>query len=308
MQISTRSFTKYSPVQNSPPFKTALSKEPIMPMFKSFTSIAILMLCTPTFANANDTKDTKAKSKADASDRSSKGRVVIEIDGTTQIIEPGADPALLKKQLRNISEALNNQKTKASGKDSKAITGGSFTYHTIIVGPDGVVHEEKHEKKLGDNLQDRKLMLKNLPEEVRKQIEAAMKKGGKPGGLQMKIEAGNQKEMKLDGLLKGVDSNLPAEMQKQLAEALKGISENGMSLGNMKARAIIIDSDGNTKEYSVDNDKSRMQSIKKSHDTSKANSKKTPTHDAKIMNTLQQILKRLDKIENEIDTLKKSQP
>ena len=72
---------------------------------------------------------------------------MIEIDGTTQIIEPGADPALLKKQLRNISDALDNQKTKASGKDSKAITGGSFTYHTIIVGPDGVVHEEKHEKK-----------------------------------------------------------------------------------------------------------------------------------------------------------------
>ena len=60
-------------------------------------------------------------------------------------------------------------------------------------------------------------MLKNLPEEVRKQI-GSNEKRRETRWLADEDRGRQSKEMKLDGLLKGVDSSLPAEMQKQLAE------------------------------------------------------------------------------------------
>lgn len=282
-----------------------------------FASVTVwLLLWTPAFSNDNDTQSS-AQAKSETT-----GHVIIEINGVPQVIELGSSPAVLEKQLKGVVEGLNKKSLKTNSRSKtqapktqapKTQASGSFSYHTIIVGPDGVVQEAKGEQNLNGNFLDNKQMLKNLPEPVRKQIEEAMKTAGQKSGLQMKIEAGKpptaqSKKMDIEALLKNAAADLPADIQKQLMKAIQGIDASNMNLGNVQARAIVIGTDGKMKDYNLDKDENKTLKTKKTPTTSKSNLEKTPSTDAKVMDALNQILERLDKIESELETLKKSNP
>jgi hypothetical protein len=188
-------------------------------------------------------------------------------------------------------------------------SGGSISYHTIIVGPDGVVQEEKVEKNLEGDIFKNKQMLKGLPEQVRQQVEAAINKAGQNRGMQIKVDAGKNPGIMspktgLSSLLKDAASDLPADMRKQLMEAMKGIDASGMNVGNIQARAIVIGPDGKKQEYSFGSEQKNTPSTKEPLATKKGNTKKTPSADANVMDALNRILDRLDKIEGELKMLK----
>jgi len=277
-----------------------------------FAPVAVLLLLwTPAFSDDNAPQNS-AKSKAVTT-----GQVIIEINGVPQVIELGSSPAVLKKQLQNISDGLNkkNLKTNSRSKNQapKNQASGSFSYHTIIVGPDGVVQEAKGEQNLNGNFLDNKQMLKNLPEQVRKQVEEAMKTAGENAGLQMKIEAAKAptaplKKMDIEALLKSAGADLPVNVQKQLMKAIQGIDASDMNLSNIQAHAVVIGPDGKIKEYKLEKDENNKIKTKKTQPTSDRNLKQTPDADVKVLSALKQILQRLDKIESELETLKKSKP
>ena len=277
-----------------------------------FASVTVwLLLWTPAFSDDNDPQNS-AKPKAVTT-----GQVIIEINGVPQVIELGSSPAVLKKQLLNISDGLNkkNLKTNSRSKNQapKNQASGSFSYHTIIVGPDGVVQEAKGEQNLNGNFLDNKQMLKNLPEQVRKQVEEAMKTAGENAGLQMKIEAAKAptaplKKMDIEALLKSAGADLPVNVQKQLMKAIQGIDASDMNLSNIQAHAVVIGPDGKIKEYKLEKDENNKIKTKKTQPTSDRNLKQTPDADVKVLSALKQILQRLDKIESELETLKKSKP
>ena len=272
--------------------------------------MAALLFCTPAISNEKDAK-APAKEKT-----ATTGQVVIEINGVPQIIALDSAPAVLKKQLKNITESMNKKGAKTDGTSKKQTSknqssSGSISFHTIIVGPDGVVKEEKGEKNLDGNLLNNKQMLKGLPEQVRKQVEEAMKKAGQTGALRMKIEADKipaimAKKIDIGALLKNAGTDLPADVRKQLLEAMQGMDASGMKIGNVQARAIVIGPDGKKQEYNFDSETKSTPNTKKSKAAGKESGKTTTSADEKVLDTLSKILDRLEKIENELETLKKS--
>ena len=270
--------------------------------------VAALLLYTPAFSKDKDANGS-GKEKTETT-----GQVIIEINGVPQIIELNSSPAVIEKQLKNISEVMSTKKGKADSTSKKQTSkqqasGGSISYHTIIVGPDGVVQEEKIEKNLEGDIFKNKQMLKGLPEQVRQQVEAAINKAGQNRGLQIKVDAGKtpgimSPKMDLSSLLKDAASDLPADMRKQLMDAMKGIDVSGMNVGNIQARAIVIGPDGKKQEYSFGSEQKNTPSTKEPLATKKGKTKKTPSADAKVMDALNRILDRLDKIEGELKMLK----
>lgn len=269
-----------------------------------FASATALLLCTPAGSNAQDAK-TPAKTKT-----ATTGQVVIEINGVPQIIELDSSPAVLKKQLKNINENMNKKGAKLSGTSKKQTSknqssSGNISYHTIIVGPDGVVKEEKVEKSIDGDALNRKQMLKGLPEDVRKQFEDAMKQAQQNGVLETKAEANKiPARIEIMPLLKNAAADLPADVRKQLMKAMQGIDASGMSVGNVQARAIVIGPDGKKQEYNFGGDTNSTPNTK----TLKAAGKESATTktDKKVLDTLSKILDRLEKIENELEMLKKA--
>jgi hypothetical protein len=285
-------------------------QESTMTRLTFFASVAALLFCTPAISNEKDTK-APAKEKT-----ATTGQVVIEINGVPQIIALDSAPAVLKKQLKNITESMNKKGAKTDGTSKKQTSknqssSGSISFHTIIVGPDGVVKEEKGEKNLDGNLLNNKQMLKGLPEQVRKQVEEAMKKAGQTGALRMKIEADKvpaimAKKIDIGALLKNAGTDLPADVRKQLLEAMQGMDASGMKIGNVQARAIVIGPDGKKQEYNFGSETKSTPNTKKSKAAGKESGKTTTSADEKVLDTLSKILDRLEKIENELETLKKS--
>ena len=269
-----------------------------------FASATALLLCTPSISNAQDAK-TPAKTKT-----ATTGQVVIEINGVPQIIEFDGSPAVLKKQLRNINDNMTKEGSKNSSTSKKQTSksqssSGNFSYHTIIVGPDGIVKEEKVEKNIDGDALNRKQMLKGLPEEVRKQFEDAMKQAQQNGVLETKAEANKiPARIEIMPLLKNAAADLPADVRKQLMKAMQGIDASGMSVGNVQARAIVIGPDGKKQEYNFGGDINSTPNTK----TLKAAGKESATTktDKKVLDTLSKILDRLEKIENELEMLKKA--
>lgn len=281
-----------------------LEQESSMTRLTFFASATALLLCTPSISNAQDAK-TPAKTKT-----ATTGQVVIEINGVPQIIEFDGSPAVLKKQLRNINDNMTKEGSKNSSTSKKQTSksqssSGNFSYHTIIVGPDGIVKEEKVEKKLDGDAMNNKQVLKGLPVQVRKQVEAAMKQARQNGILELPIGA-EKFPAKIDimPLLKNAGADLPADVQKQLMKAIQGIDASGMNVGNVQARAIIIGPDGKKQEYNFGGDINSTPNTK----TLKVAGKEigTTKTDKKVLDTLSQILDRLEKIENELETLKKA--
>ena len=284
---------------------------------KSFNILAsitvLLLLCTPAISNDKDEK-AQVKEKAQAKAETS-GQVVIEINGVPQVIKLDSSPAVLKKQLKIIADDIskngdsaNNPSKKQTSK--KQASSGSISYHTIIVGPDGVVKEEKVEKNIDGALLNNKQMLKDLPEQVRKQVEAAMKQAGQKHAIQMKIEADKMpaampKKIDIMPLLKNAGADLPDDVRKQLMKAIQGMDASGVQIGNVQARAIVIGPDGKKQEYNFGGDTSNSPNTKMSKAAEKKSEPTTGT-DKKVLETLSKILDRLDKIEKELETLKKA--
>ena len=273
-----------------------------------FTYVTAFLLCTPA---SSDEKEAKAPEKIQTA---TTGQVVIEINGVPQIIQLDSSPAILKKQLKNIADDMNKKGASTKGASKKQTSkdqssSGNISYHTIIVGPDGIVKEEKVEKKIDGSVLDNKQILKGLPEQVRKQVEAAMKQAAKNGALQIKNEADKLPAImpnKIDimPILKNAGADLPADVRKQLMKAIQGMDASGMKIGNVQARAIIIGPDGKKQEYNFGGDTNSTLNTKAFKPVSKEN--ETTKTDKKVLDTLSKILDRLDKIENEIETLKKA--
>ncbi|MGI9444467.1 MAG: hypothetical protein ACR2N1_18485 [Rubripirellula sp.] len=272
-----------------------------------FASVTAFLLCTPAIS---DDKDAKAPATTQTT---TTGQVVIEINGVPQIIQLDSSPAILKKQLKNIAEDMNKKgaNTNAASKkqtSKQQSSSGKISYHTIIVGPDGIVKEEKVEKNIDGGVLNNKQILKGLPEQVRKQVEAAMKQAGQNGVLQMKIEADKLPAMipnkiEIMPLLKNAGADLPADVRKQLMKAMQGIDTSGMQVGNVQARAIVIGPDGKKQEYNFGSDKNSAPNTKTIKPVSKESG--TTKTDKKVLETLSKILDRLEKLENELETLKK---
>ncbi|MAI73362.1 MAG: hypothetical protein CMM01_21020 [Rhodopirellula sp.] len=271
-----------------------------------FAFVTALLLCKPAIS---DDRDAKAPAKTKTT---TTGQVVIEINGVPQVIQLDSSPGILKKQLKNITEELNKKRANTNGAAKKQTSktqssSGNISYHTIIVGPDGVVKEEKVEKSLDGGALNNKQIMKGLPEQARKQIEAALKQAGKNGVLQMKIGADKipammSKKIDIMPLLKSAGADLPAEVRKQLMEAIQGMDASGMKVGNVQARAIVIGPDGKKQEYNFDSDTSSTPTTKNLK--AAGNEGGTTKSDEKVLETLGRILERLDKIENELETLK----
>ena len=206
--------------------------------------------------------------------------MVIEINGQPQIIELNAAPETIKKQLKIVTENLskNGGKPKHGDKSKNGSSSGSFSFHTIIVGTDGAVTEEKFKKVLDGKVINDKEFLKNVPEAVRKQVMAAIKQGGLPVGIQLEIESGENPgrvmkriaiPLNLDALLKGngkeLQNRLGPEVRKQLLEAMKGIDAKGMTQGSFQGHAVVIGPDGKKQEFRFGNDQEiKDQEIKQS--------------------------------------------
>ena len=273
-----------------------------------FAYVTACLLCTPA---VSDDKEATAPATTQTT---TTGQVVIEINGVPQIIQLDSSPAILKKQLKNIAEDMNKKAANTKGASKKQtskdqFSSGNISYHTIIVGPDGIVKEEKVEKKIDGSVLDNKKILEGLPEQVRKQVEAAMKQAGPNGALQIKTEADKLPAImpnKIDimPLLKNAGADLPADVRKQLMKAMQGMDASGMKIGNVQARAIVIGADGKKQEYNFGNDTSSTPNTKTFKPLSKEN--ETTKTDRKVLETLSKILDRLDKIENELETLKKA--
>ncbi|MCH1438860.1 MAG: hypothetical protein L7W43_04360 [Rubripirellula sp.] len=268
-------------------------------------SAVALLFCTPAISN----DQAPAKKETDTT-----GQVVIEINGVPQVITLDSSPAVLKKQLKNIAEGMNKKGAKTNDASKKQTaksqsSSGKISYHTIIVGPDGVVKEEKVEKDIAGGLLNDKQMLKGLPDEVRKQVEAAMEQAGKNGVLPMKIEAGQvpavlPNKTAIMPWLKNAGADLPADVRKQLMEAIQGMNASNMKVGNIQARAIVIGPDGNKQEYNLGGDNNSTSNIKKSKAAEKERETAMTKTDTKVLETLSKILDRLEKIENKLETLK----
>ncbi|MEM8668845.1 MAG: hypothetical protein AAGG48_15100 [Planctomycetota bacterium] len=190
-----------------------------------------------------------------------------------------------------------------------------FIGQGMIVGPDG----EKKEFKFGNsNATD---TLKDLPEEVRIRVEKAMKGLGKdsmlgqaimisPDGDKKIIRLGDNS--KFDEVLK----DLPEEARAKVEEALKGVGNLSMKASN--GRAIVISPDGARNEFTFDGVAGEdvdfevlkglpgtlQYRIRKSVDGDKPTySKAVATQDA-LSKKLDVILKRLDKIEQELKEMR----
>ncbi len=271
----------------------------------TFFAFATALLIFPTaISHAQDTNNS-ATTKTTTT-----GQVVIEINGVPQIIELDSSPTVLKKQLKNISENLvkkgaqtNDSSKKRTSKSQSS--SGNFSYHTIIVGPDGAVKEEKGEKNIDGGALNHKQILKELPEEIRKQFEDAMEQARQKGALDMPIGV-DKKPTKIDiiPLLKNAGADLPADVRKQLMKAMQGINASGMNVGNVQARAIIIGPDGKTQEYNFGGDINSEPNTKKLKAAGEENG--TTNTDKKVLDTLSKILERLEKIESELKMLKKA--
>ena len=331
------------------PYGSLSTREIAMTRFAYSTGLALLLLCGLALADNKDADNKDAKHK-DANHKDAakataitKGQVVIEINGQPQIIELNGAPDTLKKQLRIVTDKLskNAGKSKTDGKstDGKSTDGksknggsstdssssGSFSFHTIIVGPDGVVTEEKVEKVLdGKALNDMK-MLKNLPDAVRKQVEAAMKKAGVQKQIQLQLDAGKNpdaklqklgifaKKMDLDTFLKESGKELPEAVRKQLMDAMEGMDAKGIAHGNFQGRAIVIGPDGKKQEFQFGKDQGnapakKIQPARKLKPGQKISApvgdKAKADSDENIAKVLKQILSRLDKIEGELEARK----
>lgn len=284
---------------------------------KRFTLLAsittLLVFCTPAISNdKNENKQVKNKTQEKVE---TTGQVVIEINGVPQVIKLDNSPAELKKQLQNLADGMNNKVSNPNDTSKKQTSksqssSGKISYHTIIIGPDGVVKEEKVEKNIGGNAFNNKQLLKDLPEQVRKQVETAMKDAGKNALLKMKIEAdelpGSMPNKKVDimPLLKNAGADLPADIRKQLLKAMQGMDASGVEIGDIQARAIVIGPDGKKQEYNFGSETNNARNIKKSKVGEKTPASTTTT-DKKVLDTLSKILERLEKVENELEALKK---
>ena len=291
------------------------------------TGLAITLFCGLACADDKDGRKVTATTE---------GKVVIEINGQPHIIELNAAPETIKKQVKIVTENLskNGGKPKHGDKSKNGSSSGSFSFHTIIVGTDGAVTEEKFKKVLDGKVINDKEFLKNVPEAVRKQMMAAIKQGGLPVGIQLEIESGENPggvmkriaiPLNLDALLKGngkeLQNRLGPEVRKQLLEAMKGIDAKGMTQGSFQGHAVVIGPDGKKQEFRFGNDQEIKQSPKKlqaavkkgatksasseSKASASSESKAGASSDDNIAKALNQILNRLDKIEADLQTLKK---
>lgn len=287
-----------------------------MTRFTYTTGLAITLFCGLACADDKDGRKVTATTE---------GKVVIEINGQPQIIELNAAPETIKKQLKIVTENLskNGGKPKHGDKSKNGSSSGSFSFHTIIVGTDGAVTEEKFKKVLDGKVINDKEFLKNVPEAVRKQVMAAIKQGGLPVGIQLEIESGENPggvmkriaiPLNLDALLKGngkeLQNRLGPEVRKQLLEAMKGIDAKGMTQGSFQGHAVVIGPDGKKQEFRFGNDQEIKdqeikQSPKKLQAAVKKGATKSASSDDNIAKALNQILNRLDKIEADLQTLKK---
>lgn len=298
-----------------------------MTRFAYSTGLALLFSCGFAWADDKNAKDKDAKEKGAAKATAiTEGQVVIEINGQPQVIELNGSPDTIKKQLRIVTDKLsknagksNDGKSRNGASSTDSSSSGSFSFHTIIVGPDGVVKEEKVEKVFdGKALNDMKMM-KNLPDAVRKQVEAAMKKAGVQKQIQLQLDAGKNPDVKrqklgifaneidLDVFLKESGKELPEEVRKQLIDAMKGMDTKGISRGSFQGRAIVIGPDGKKQEYQFGKGEGNAPA-KKIQPGQKISApvgdKAKAASDENIAKVLKQILSRLDKIEGELEERK----
>ena len=177
-----------------------------------------------------------AEEESGKEESKSTGKITIEINGKKQEFEIGDQGGNVVKKIREVIKDSDNETTVEA----------TIIGHGLIVGPDG----EKKEFKLG-HLDATKEMLKNLPEEVRKQVEKAMKDSSKGSFLGQGIMIGPDGEKKVFKLGDSLDfgealKELPKEARKKIEQALK---EAGNISVQSSGRAIVIGPDGVKNEF-----------------------------------------------------------
>ena len=186
----------------------------------------------------------------------------------------------------------------------------------VIIGPDG----EKKEFNFGDPAANNE-SLKNLPNEIRIRVEKAIKDATNRAGLGQGIMIGPDGAKKYFKLGENPQfnealKNLPEEARKRVEEAMKNVGN--ISIRSTGGRAIVIDANGEKKEirfgdgdFNEEIDVQVMSELPKAiqqkiQRTKQAQARSERNGDS-LAEKLDLILQRLDKIEAEIDELKKSE-
>ncbi len=190
----------------------------------------------------------------------------------------------------------------------------------VIIGPDGT----KKEFKFGDP-KGKHEFLEKLPEEVRQRVEEAMKLSSKKVmlGQGLVIDAdGDKKVFKLghDAHFSEAFKHLPEDARKQVEKAMRAAGE--ISVKATGGRMIVIGPDGEKQEFKigeVDINEEALEGLPKmlrkrvlqkrknvTSENADIDTSSSEKLDASLSEKLDAILSRLDKIEQEIESLKES--
>lgn len=230
------------------------------------------------------------------------GKITIEIDGEKHEFKIGNQNGDVVEEIHEVIK---------DGDHEVSIEASIFG-HGLIVGPDG----EKKQFNLGDPSASKE-MLKRLPDEVRQQVEKAIKESSRGAIFGQGLMIGPDGARKIFKLgdsphFRRAMENLPEEARKHVEQAMK--EAHDLSIQS-SGRAIVIGPDGVKKEYKFgDTDideidveifdelpKTLLRRIQRNRQDRPA--KAEESNDG-LADKLDLILKRLDKIEDEIQTLK----
>ena len=173
-------------------------------------------------------KSVTVKRSSNTTDGKTTGKVVIEIDGQREEIEIDGDKPgrqgeaneALKRAMQELPAHIRKQ-IEAVQKGQVNLNGLRVQTRSIVIGPDGKVHEFKG----GDGP---KQMMKNLPKEVREQLEKARKAMKKAQGQAKAAFTGKAVIIGPDGERVEFDlapENLPLQLEGIRGENLDGINE-----------------------------------------------------------------------------------
>lgn len=235
--------------------------------------------------------------------------ITIVVDGKKHEMKKSEESSDVVKKIEAIIEKV--------GDGAEATATAKILGRAVIIGPDG----EKKEFKFGDG-ESNKEMIEDLPKEIQIRVEKAMKglsKGNLAHGIMIGPD-GVQKKFNLNenAQFSEVLKGLPEEARKKVEQAMKG----SITLKSGEGGAIVIGTDGTERKYSFSGDIADLKDLKdlevlqslpgklryrieRSTKAGQAEEEVEVTKKDSLAEKLDMIIKRLDKIEDELQSLKK---
>jgi len=277
---------------------------------KATGSIAVPLSNLSVFVASDDdeeTEDGKEKKTASAT-------VKIVKDDTITIVLDGKNYELKKNTQTNDAVKDILAIIKNVDGEGKATSVSKVLGTAVIIGPDG----EKKEFKFGDG-EANKEMMEDLPKEIQIRVENAMKGISKGSILGKGIMIGPDGAQKTFNLSENADfsetlKGLPEEARKKVEEAMKGIGNISIQSPG-EGRAIVIGTDGAKREIKFGGVELKEGDMKVLEElpgklryriqrAKKVESDDDDSSEDSVAKKLDVILKRLDKIEKQLKSMK----